>query len=154
MLLSEVGRDEVALGMTMPPVPLTSTEVGARIARARDEKKPKPWSQFDLALALSVSPSTIYRWEKGKLPTMNELIRVAEILDKPIDYLTVPPERQTELSDLHVSVEDVRLILAEARDEAERGRSALLEALASIDVRLSRIEERLDAQDQIRTNRQ
>lgn len=100
-LLSEVGRGEVAAGPTIPVMPLSPQEVGARIARARDEKEPKPWSQFDLALAMGVSPSTIYRWEKGKLPSMHELIHLAEILDKPPDYLTEPPERQAEIGDLY-----------------------------------------------------
>lgn len=139
-LLSEVGRGEVATGHTIPDVPLTPKEVGDRIASAREEKKPKPWSQFDLALALGVSPSTIYRWEKGKLPSMNELARLAEILDKPLDYLTEPPERRREIADLHD-------LLAEARDEAERGRAALVAALSSLDARLSRIETQLGIRD-------
>ena len=139
-LLSEVGRGEGADGMTIPVVPLSPEEVGARIVRAREEKRPKPWSQFDLALAFGVSPSTIYRWEKGKLPTMNELIRLAEVLDKPLDYLTEPPERHAEIADL------LRL-LEQAQGEAERGRTALIASLVSLDVRLSRIETALGIQD-------
>lgn len=99
-LLSEVGRGEVTTRTTIVVVPLSPEEVGRRIVRAREEMTPKPWSQFDLALALGVSPSTIYRWEKGKLPSMNELIRLAEVLDKPPDYLTEPPERQAGMADL------------------------------------------------------
>lgn len=38
---------------------------------------------------------------------------------------------------------DLFFLLAEARDEAERGRAALLESLGSIDDRLSRIEQQL-----------
>lgn len=38
---------------------------------------------------------------------------------------------------------DLFFLLAEARDEAERGRGALLAALGSIDARLSQIERRL-----------
>ena len=71
---------------------------------------------------------------------MNDLIHLAEVLDKPLDYLTEPPERQAELADL-------RLLLEEASDQADRAREAVRESLASIDVRLSRIEELLDAQD-------
>lgn len=130
-------------------MPLSPEEVGARIARAREEMTPKPWSQLDLALALSVSPSTIYRWEKGKLPSMNELIRLAEVLDKPTDYLTEPPERQAELVDLLESLEDIRVPLQGLLDGAIRTREAVAESLASIDVRLSRIEERLSAQDDL-----
>ena len=128
-------------GETLASMPLSPEEVGARIVRAREEKTPKPWSQFDLALALSVSPSTIYRWEKGKLPSMNELIRLAEVLDKSPDYLTEPPERQAEL-------EDLRGLLEGALDEAERGRAAVLESLVSIDARLSRIEQWLEPQEE------
>lgn len=135
-LLSQVGGGEEFSGETLASMPLTPEEVGARIVRAREEKTPKPWSQFDLALALGVSPSTVYRWEKGRLPSMNELIRLAEVLDKPVDYLTEPPERQTALADLHA-------LLEEALGGAERGRTALAENLASIDARLSRIEQSL-----------
>lgn len=135
-LLSEVGRGEVTRRRTIRAVPLTPQEVGARIVRAREEKTPKPWSQFDLALALSVSPSTIYRWEKGRLPSMNELIRLAEVLDLPLEEFTEPPEHRARLEDLHD-------LLARAQDEADRGRAALLESLASIDARLSRIERSL-----------
>ena len=134
-LLSEVGRGEGALGATLPDVPLTPEEVGARIASAREEK---PWSQFDLALAFGVSPSSIYRWEKGKLPSVNDLLRLAEVLDKPSDYLTEPPERRAEIADLHD-------LLEELRAEGERGREAALESLASIDARLSQIEQQLAA---------
>lgn len=139
-LLSPVGGDEVVSGETLRAMPLSPEEVGARIVSAREQKKPKPWSQFDLALALGVSPSTIYRWEKGKLPSMTELIRLAEVLEKPVDYLTEPPERQAALVDL-------QHLLEQARDEAERGRAALLESLASIDARLSRLERELAVQD-------
>lgn len=140
VLLSEVGRGEARRRATIVPMPLSPEEVGSRIGRARDEKQPKPWSQFDLALAMGVSPSTIYRWEKGKLPSMNELIRLAEVLDKPVDYLTEPPERQAALTDLHD-------LLGEAREEAERGRASLIAALASVDARLSRIEALLGVPD-------
>src|SRR5262245_36407545 len=112
-LLSEVGRGEVRLSETIPLVPLSPEEVGRRIAAARERKEPKPWSQFDLALALGVSPSTIYRWEKGKLPSMNELLRAAEVLGVPSEHLTERPERRLELSHLLERLE-------QAQDEAER----------------------------------
>jgi len=148
-LLSEVGRGEVAARSTIGSVPLSPEEVGRRIVRAREQKEPKPWSQFDLALALGVSPSTIYRWEKGKLPSMNELIRLAEVLDKPLDYITEPPERQVALSDIGQTLEEIRLPLEELRVGATRTREGVLEALASIDARLSRIEEQLGLQDDL-----
>jgi len=113
-LLSEVGRGEVAARSTIGSVPLSPEEVGRRIVRAREQKEPKPWSQFDLALALGVSPSTIYRWEKGKLPSMNELLRVAEVLGKPADYLTEPPERQVGMAELLRRLEALEEAVAES----------------------------------------
>jgi transcriptional regulator with XRE-family HTH domain len=120
-------------------MPLSPEDVGARIANARDEKG---WSQFDLALAFGRSASTIYRWETaktGKLPSVSELIRLAEVLDKPSDYLTEPPERQVELSELRQAIQHSCLL-------KEAGKS-VLDSLVSIDVRLSRIEESLGLQD-------
>lgn len=121
-LLSEVGRGEVGRRRTIRAVPLTPEEVGARIVRAREEHTPKPWSQFDLALAVGVSPSTIYRWEKGRLPSMNELIRLAEVLEVPLEEFTEPPERRVALGDLGMALETIllRLDVVEAAME-ERG---------------------------------
>lgn len=131
-------------------MPLTPEEVGARIARAREEKRPKPWSQFDLAIAAGVSPSSIHRWETGKLPkAISDLLRLAEVLDKPSDYLTEPPERQAELRDLRQELEEIRRPLESIQDVAARSREAIAESLASIDVRLSRIEQLLCAQDDL-----
>lgn len=131
-LLHEVGRGEVRTRRTIRGVPLTPEEVGARIVRAREERTPKPWSQFDLALALGVSPSTIYRWEKGRLPSMGELIRLAELLDVPLEEFTEPPERRVDLTDLRSAVDalDHRLEGIEAGLSASR--EAVLEILAAI----------------------
>lgn len=145
-VLYEMGRGEVGSGEILRAVPLTPGEVGARIASAREEMKPKPWSQFDLALALGVSPSTVYRWEKGKLPSVNELIRLADVLEKPADYFTEPPERQLELADLRQEIQALRDHLEQASDEVERRTGALVASLGAIDARLSRIEELLAAQ--------
>lgn len=113
-LLSEVGRGEAAAGTTIASVPLSPEDVGARIVRAREEMDPKPWSQFDLAIALDVSPSTVYRWEKGKLPAMHELLRVAEVLRKPPDYLTESPEHQAERADLVSRLEALEAVVTES----------------------------------------
>lgn len=139
-LLSEVGRGEVRPRTTIVRVPLSPEEVGQRIVRAREQMTPKPWSQFDLALALGVSPSTIYRWEKGKLPSMNELIRLAEVLHKPVDYLTEPPERQIALADLQSLLESLEVTVA-------RTGAATTSALEDLTARLQRVEKTLDLPD-------
>jgi len=120
----------------MLPVPLSPKEVGTRIRRARESRG---WSRFDLAIAMEASPSSIQRWEEGKLPSVNKLVRLSEVLEKPADYLTEPPERQTELADL-------RRALAELEAQVAKAVELTLEGLASNDARLSRIEGRLDAQ--------
>ena len=145
-----MGRGEGYAGGTILRVGLSPEGVGARIVAARETKR---WSQLDLALALGVSPSTIYRWEKGRLPSVADLMRLADILGLDVGELTESPQRRVELDDLHRSTEDVRLLLAEARDEAERGREALLVSLESIDARLSRIEQRLELPDARGSNR-
>jgi transcriptional regulator with XRE-family HTH domain len=81
-------------------VTLTPKEVGARIRRAREEKRPKRWSRLALAKAADVSPSSIYRWETGRLPSATELVRIAEVLGIPPDELTAAPERRVELAEL------------------------------------------------------
>lgn len=143
VLHSEVGRDGRRLRVRMQPVPLSPDEVSTRIRRARELLG---MSRFDLAVVVGVSPSTIQRWEEGHLPSVNKLVKLAEHLQVPSDYLTEPPERRLALSDLHA-------LLGEVQAEAERGREALLEALASIDARISRIERQLGVQDGLGTSR-
>lgn len=101
---------------------------------------------MDLAIAMGVSPSTIYRWEKGKLPSMSELIRLAEVLERPLNYLAEPPEHQVELADLHRVVENLVARLESLEVQVVDSREAFLEILASNNVLLERILEQLDAQ--------
>lgn len=131
-LLRTVGCNEVGRGDTIHPVPLTPSEIAARIRRAREARKPEAWSQFDLAIALGVSPSTIYRWEKGKLPSVSELLRLEEVLGTPAGYLTAPPEQQAELADLRSGLDALGLRLQRLEEMHEQSREAVLEILASI----------------------
>lgn len=110
-VVREVGRD--ASGETSPcdTMAFSSEEIGHRIVAARKEKR---WSRLDLATAMDVSPSSVYRWEIGKLPSVHELIRLAEVLDKPTDYLTEPPEHQATLVDLTARLEALEAAVAES----------------------------------------
>lgn len=58
-------------------------EIGRRIKQAREQKG---WTQLVFALEANVSPSTVTRWESGKLPPVRELIRVAQLLGVDPDY--------------------------------------------------------------------
>lgn len=68
---------------------LDPVEVGARIAAAREAKG---LSQVKFATEVAgVSPSTVSRWERGYLPPVDELVRVAQLLEIPTDKLLETP---------------------------------------------------------------
>lgn len=89
-------------------------EVGRRIKEARERKG---WTQLYFATEVaSVSPSTIARWEAGKLPPVRELMRIAETLDVPIEELVEPTVGDSEETRLRQAV---RAELAEIRELLE-----------------------------------
>lgn len=75
-------------GTLLLAVSIDPREIGRRIKKARDAKR---WTQLDFASEASVSPSTVQRWEAGKLPAVRELIRVADILGVEAEWLVEPP---------------------------------------------------------------
>lgn len=88
------------LGMTLEP-----KEIGGRIKRARLRQG---WTQLQLALEADVSPSTVTRWERGGLPPMRELIRLAAVLNVPAEDLVedhLPQEEAERLEALIVRLE-------------------------------------------------
>ena len=109
-------------------VAMTPHEIGKRIAAAREHRG---WTQLKFALEASVSPSTVQRWESGKLPPIREMIRVAGVLG-------VPPE---DLVDLATPGRPDPAEVVELRREVRR-----LERI--VDARLSEILRRLPEPDQ------
>lgn len=106
-------------------------EIGRRIKRARLAKH---WTQLEFALAANVSPSTVARWEAGKLPPVRELIRVGEVLGVDADYLV-----DAELDDtateseaaLQAVLEEVSAMRAEVR-QRDQMLAARLDELARL----------------------
>lgn len=148
-LLHETGCGERGSGEIIRTVGLTPEQIGARIVKAREEMDPKPWSQFDLAIALGVSPSTIYRWEKGRLPSVTELRRLEVALKRPEGFLTEPPEQQAEIADLRSGLDALNLRLQGLEESLATSREAVVEILASIHDQLVQIQQqqaRPDAQ--------
>lgn len=48
-------------------------------------------SQAEWANALGVSPSTIYKWEKGENePTYNALLKMSKLSGIPLDFIFIP----------------------------------------------------------------
>lgn len=82
-------------GKVLLAVALDPKEIGRRIAAARTRKG---WTQVSFAAEANVSPSTVARWEAGKLPMVHELMRVADLLDVDAETLVEPPATEDGLA--------------------------------------------------------
>jgi transcriptional regulator with XRE-family HTH domain len=109
----------------MPQIVTTDPhEIGRRIKAARIARG---WTQLHFALQANVSPSSIARWEQGRLPPIVELNRISQVLGVPAGTLvgdaTVGEEAwerlERQVADLH---SDVRSILASLGDGGEQPR--------------------------------
>ena len=102
------------LAMSLDP-----QEIGERIRAARLRKG---WTQLQLALEASVSPSTVARWERGGLPPVRELIRLAGVLGVPAEDLVedqLPAQESERLEALLARLE--RLVEMMERASAPTG---------------------------------
>lgn len=101
-----------AHGTLLLAVSLEPTEIGRRIAQARDRKG---WTQLAFALEADVSPSTVTRWEAGKLPPIRELMRIAELLGVNPEQLVEPEPKAASQADelrlLRTEIQELREIL-------------------------------------------
>lgn len=100
-----------AHGTLLLAVSLEPKEIGRRIAAARARKG---WTQLAFALEADVSPSTVTRWESGKLPPVRELIRIAELLEVSPEELVEPddPEREERIEHLENELAKTQQALA------------------------------------------
>ena len=97
-------------------VPLDPKEVGRRLAAARHRQH---WTQLEFAIKIGRSPATISRWERGMLPPVRELMRIAEVLEvEPAELVEEQRPDQAilqslaELAKLH---DPIKQLLAELR---------------------------------------
>jgi len=59
----------------------------------RELREAKDWTQFQLAIQVGVSPSTIYNWESGRAePRVSQLRRLAELFGVRMDDVELVPE--------------------------------------------------------------
>ena len=100
-----------AHGTLLLAVSLDPKQIGRRIADARNQKG---WTQLAFALEADVSPSTVTRWESGKLPPVRELVRIAELLDVSPETLVEPedPERGERIETLERELRETQQALA------------------------------------------
>lgn len=96
-------------------------EIGQRIAAARNRRG---WTQLDLAHHANVSPSSVQRWEAGRLPPVRELIRLAGLLEIEPEQLVETPDGPTNLEAVLERVEEALGEVREVRGLVEE----LLEA--------------------------
>lgn len=109
-------------GNLLLTVAIEPDEIGRRLKTARERKG---WTQLQFAMEANVSPSSVQRWESGRLPPVRELMRLADVLGVEAEEFVEPavPKGdaetlqaiQEELSALHA---DVRKLLRRARDDA------------------------------------
>ncbi len=86
-------------------------EIGKRIKRARERRG---WTQLQLAMEANVSPSSVARWESGKLPPVRELTRIAGVLGVDTSELVEEPAAdESDVSLLRSEVSELRQMLEE-----------------------------------------
>jgi transcriptional regulator with XRE-family HTH domain len=103
---------------------LTAEEVGRRVREAR---LAQGWTHEELARRMDVNWRTVQRWQNGRLPKMQTLLHLAEVLNVPTGYLIEPDATTDELAELRAQVEELteRLdALARALDHQEPARPA------------------------------
>lgn len=76
---------------------LTPEEVGLRIREARIARG---WTHEELARRAGVNWRTVQRWQKGNLPRLPTLLRLADILGVPEGHLVEPESSLKDLEDL------------------------------------------------------
>lgn len=102
-------------GTLLLAVSLDPKQIGRRIADARNAKG---WTQLAFALEADVSPSTIARWESGRLPPVRELVRIAELLGVSAEELVEPEvdSRSDEIDRLERELRETQQALAALPD--------------------------------------
>lgn len=105
-------------GTLLLAVSLAPKEIGQRIAEAR---KAADLTQLSFALLANVSPSSVARWESGKLPPVRELMRIADLLGVEAETFVEPPGStppdDERLGRLESQLETVLGIVQDLRDE-------------------------------------
>jgi transcriptional regulator with XRE-family HTH domain len=83
---------------------VTSQEVGRRIREAR---LAKGWTHEELARRMGANWRTVQRWQKGSLPRLPTLLRLADVLEVPQSYLVARDEPAVTMGDLQRRLEEL-----------------------------------------------
>ena len=101
---------------------LTPEEVGQRIRLARLERR---WTHEELAHRMGANSRTVQRWQKGQLPRLPTLLRLADILG-------VPPTQFVGVDDGPVTLNELDIRIGELAARVE----ALAQSLRSLERQL------------------
>ena len=93
---------------------VTPDEVGARIRRARVARG---WTHEELAERMGVNWRTVHRWQCGRLPKFETLLRLADVLDVPQAYLVESDDTAATLLDMRLRLDELTRRLDELTDE-------------------------------------
>jgi len=86
---------------------LEKITIGQKIALAREEKE---WSQKELSSKLQIDHATISRWENDKQkPTRIKLRKLAQVLDKSLDYFLEDSTIEDNISENDLKFENANL---------------------------------------------
>ena len=123
---------------------------GERIRQLRLERD---WTQKQLAAKVgNIDHSGVSNIELGAVPLgFRRAQRFAQALSVRVEEILPPEAERTTLGSVDLRLASIEAMLSGTREEAARGREALMAALAASEVRLARIEvtlASLAAQDQ------
>ena len=101
---------------------LTPEQVGERIRAARQAKR---WTHEELARQMGVNWRTVQRWQKGQLPRMNTLLRLAEVLDVSHGYFVEPEDSLATVTDLRERVDKLARRVEDLTQDLARALASL-----------------------------
>jgi transcriptional regulator with XRE-family HTH domain len=85
-------------------VPLTPESVGQRIREAR---LAHGWTHEELARRMNVNWRTVQRWQTGKPPRLQTLIRLADVLGVPQGYFVEVEDSLATLNELRERLDEL-----------------------------------------------
>ena len=104
-------------------MPLTPESVGERIREAR---LAHGWTHEELARRMNVNWRTVQRWQKGKPPRLQTLLRLADVLGVPQGYFVEVDDSVATLHELRERLDELGArvdALARALDALPAARS-------------------------------
>jgi len=102
-------------------MPVTPEAVGERIREAR---LAHGWTHDELARRMNVNWRTVQRWQKGKPPRLQTLLRLADVLGVPHGYFVEVDDALATITELRQRIDE----LAARVDSLARALEALARA--------------------------